>query len=126
MKIGILSHPDDLQAVTIGRALDRLEPACAIHLDLGLAPDSGLIMTGRELRLHGQDLTDLDAVLVSGFPYMDPVAPAPAQTVDWSVWNIDYVVEQQRFSTTIHRIVSVGQDYREKGCRGHSASSRRR
>lgn len=99
MKIGVLANKDDRQADAIRQALERLAPACSAALDLGLGPEARFTMTTTDLRMHGLELSEFDAVLVSGFPYMDPVVPAPATAVDWSVWNIDYVLEQQRFST---------------------------
>jgi hypothetical protein len=41
---------------------------------------------------------DLDVAYVHGFSYMNPVVPSPVREKDWSVWQADYLIEQQKFS----------------------------
>ncbi|MBF0382563.1 MAG: hypothetical protein HQL69_16200 [Magnetococcales bacterium] len=74
-----------------------------------LAPGRGQIfpISQIELRLSidnnglfcdGVDLTTLESVWIEGFSYQNPVIPPIETNQDWTLWQIDHIVEQQSYS----------------------------
>lgn len=54
---------------------------------------------GRErIDWAGDDVSQLDNALVFGFAYNNPVLPANVAETDWSLWQYDYICEQQKTS----------------------------
>lgn len=100
MKIAILAPRQDSDATALVASVLGWQPgAVCVHLDLQFGATTPITMDAQDIHCDGHRLTSFDAVLVRGFEYMDPVVPNSAVGADWSVWQIDYMIDQQRFSS---------------------------
>jgi len=97
MNIGILAPPTDGHVDALIGLLEALAPGATRQLDLTAA--ASVVMDDETVRWGGCEVSSLDALLVRGFRYMDPVIPALREDVEWSLWQTGYIADQQRFST---------------------------
>lgn len=95
-RVGILAQRADIP----GRLLDKINtisPGRAVLLNPEM--DRGdFSLDADRLELAGIDLAALEAVWVHGFSYENPVIPRPETRQEWSVWQVDYLSQQQRYS----------------------------
>jgi hypothetical protein len=99
MQIGIFSERYDLQAERLHRHINQLAPDSCRHFTLPKddgSPAVALDETG--VYWDGVNVAELDIAYLHGFSYTYPLAPAPLGHVDWSVWQIDHLLEQQKSS----------------------------
>jgi hypothetical protein len=68
-------------------------------------------MSERGILWDGLQLERFDRIVVSGFDFQDPLVPRAVASADWSVWQIDYIVDQQRWSF----VASVLRDLQRRG-----------
>lgn len=113
MKIGLFAPGRSRQASRIEAAFNRLEPGCCTRFDLNFFEDDRTSLEATRVVWNGHDLHALDAVVLQGFDYCDPVIPAAPVAPDWSVWRQDYLAEQQTYSY-LH---SLFLDLRRRGVR---------
>ncbi|MFH1491232.1 MAG: hypothetical protein ABII06_20175 [Pseudomonadota bacterium] len=98
MKIGIFADS------SLGRAaglLEKIGPMGGVRcdfFDMGLHPPDEVSLDQSALYWNGRDLTGLDIAYIHGFSFMNPVVPSPGRERDWSLWQSDYLVEQQKYS----------------------------
>lgn len=98
MKIGIFSQPGNDQATTLQAQIDSLAPSCARHYAMQAAPGPALAIDTSGVYWNGDNIAELDLAYIHGFAYSAPVIPPPLGDVDWSVWQVHYLIEQQRYS----------------------------
>jgi len=98
MRIGVFCHLRDQTATELARHLNRLEADCCTTYDLNAGPDESIALTKQAIRWDDADLGSLDIAWIAGYPYMDPVVPPVAGRVDWSRWQFDHLLEQQKYS----------------------------
>ena len=98
MKIGVFCHRDDTTALEVARVLDRLEPGCCTTFPLDAIPRQALTLTDSTLRWNDVELTSMDTAWIGVYPYRDPVVPVAPGPTDWSRWQFDHLLEQQRYS----------------------------
>jgi hypothetical protein len=100
MKIGVFAPANNAQARDLATAINAVLPgaACCFGLDLDGAGGAFSLSADR-LIWDSKDCSALEAAYVHGFGYSDPVVPAARENVDWSVWQFEYLREQQRYST---------------------------
>lgn len=99
MKIGIFSERHDPQASRLRDHINHLAPGSCQHFVL--PKDDGLPAVALdETGVYWDDVnvTELDIAYLHGFSYTYPVAPAPLGQIDWSLWQIDHLLEQQKSS----------------------------
>lgn len=113
MKIGLIAPSRHRVAARIQQALEVQAPGCTARLNLDFTEDDRTSLDANQARWNGVDLAKLDAALLLGFAYCDPVIPSPSQHQDWSVWRYDYLAEQQTYSY-LH---SLFQDLQRRGVR---------
>lgn len=66
--------------------------------DISLQNHPSVVLSDSELLWNGHDLSQLSLAWIHGFSYMNPTVPTDKEDVDWSVWQADYLIEQQRYS----------------------------
>ncbi|MGD0088861.1 MAG: hypothetical protein ABSE73_02975 [Planctomycetota bacterium] len=98
MKIGLFSAAGDKQACHLCSALNALSPGSALQFNLNLDPPARSSMSAAEATWGGVDLATLDAAVLRGFPYCDPVVPSGDLDVDWGLWRFEYIAEQQKYT----------------------------
>ncbi|MBI3830148.1 MAG: hypothetical protein HY291_11560 [Planctomycetes bacterium] len=113
MKIGLIAPSRHREAARLQKALEARAPGCAIRLNLDFSEDDRTALDATQTHWNGVDLAQLDAVLLMGFAYCDPVIPSPSLHQDWGVWRYDYLAEQQTYSY-FH---SLFQDLERRGVR---------
>jgi hypothetical protein len=92
MKIAVLAHATDACAAALAAEL-----GCA-RLELSLPAGTAVEMSAAGVVWAGVPLHELDTLVVSGFDHEDPLVPRALPGADFSVWQIDYIVDQQRAS----------------------------
>jgi len=73
------------------------ESPCELFL-MDLGPDSEVILDASGIFWNGRNLTNMDIAYVHGFSYMNPVIPSANTNKDWSSWQQDYLIDQQKDS----------------------------
>jgi hypothetical protein len=99
MKIGIFSERHDPQANRLHQHINQLAPGSSQHFSI--PKDDGVPAVALdETGVYWDDVNvaELDLAYLHGFSYTYPVAPAPLGQVDWSIWQIDHLLEQQKSS----------------------------
>ncbi len=113
MKLAVLAPAGDACAAAVSREARRLCGAEVPLLDLAVAPSSRVVFGSELVNWDGVALTALDCLFVCGFDYEEPNVPRAEPTADYSVWQIDYIVDQQRRSF----VASVLRDLERRGVR---------
>ena len=98
MRIGVFCHRRDQTSLDLARRLNSLDQNCCITYDLDVGPGESIALTAQEIRWNDTDLSSLDIAWVAGYCYMDPVVPPVVGWVDWSRWQFDHLLEQQKYS----------------------------
>jgi hypothetical protein len=106
-----MAKPAQLSRIKYGLFADPGPVASQLLANInGLSPGSGRIfplsqlglrlsIDGEAIFFDGIDLTTLDAVWIQGFSYQNPVVPAAKINQDWTLWQIDHLIEQQTYSS---------------------------
>jgi hypothetical protein len=95
---GIFAPAGDKQAGRLFKHLERLQPGCA---ELFYVPENGTPAVSLEresLYWNDVDVSLLKSAYVRGFSYTNPVVPRAKDDADWSLWQYDYITEQQKTS----------------------------
>lgn len=96
-RIGIIGPSRSPRTVAARAAL--IAAGAEVHVfDSDLPEGEEVTLTGEGARWNGVLLNDLDAALVIGFRYQDPVPPAADPEVDWSLWQCGHTRAVQTFS----------------------------
>jgi len=99
MKIGIFSERHDPQASRLYQRIDDLAPgSCALF---ALPKDDGVPAVALDeagVYWDEVNVAELDIAYLHGYAYTYPVAPTPQDQLDWSVWQINHLLEQQKSS----------------------------
>lgn len=98
MKIGVFCQRDDTTALEVARVLNHLEPGCCTTYPLNAIPEQAITLTDSTLRWNDVELTSMDAAWIGAYPYRDPVVPFASGPTEWSRWQFDHLLEQQRYS----------------------------
>lgn len=98
MKICVLACPADTHARELAREIARISGAACSVFDLSLPPGVPVELSRSRLAWDEIDLSAFDRILVLGYEIEDPLVPRPVASADWSLWGIDYLIDQQRAS----------------------------
>ncbi|MBF0189322.1 MAG: hypothetical protein HQL50_15465 [Magnetococcales bacterium] len=113
MKIGLFAPGRFLpQAKTLATVLRSMPEASVQLFDLDLT-DAKLRIERDGVFWNDTPLDSLDVVWIRGFPYTNPVLPAAEHDRDWSVWQYDYLADQQSFSA----LLALFQELERRGVR---------
>ncbi|HUL13463.1 MAG TPA: hypothetical protein VLU73_15020 [Methylococcaceae bacterium] len=99
MKIGIFSERHDPQAERLHHQINQLAPGSCRHFALPKDDGSPAVALD-ETGVYWDDVNvaELDIAYLHGFSYTYPLAPDALGHIDWSVWQIDHLLEQQKSS----------------------------
>lgn len=98
MRIGIFCEPYNQQAIELRQCINTLAPGSCEHFVFPSRGSPAVAIDETGVYWDDTNVTQLDIAYIHGFSYTYPVVPAPLGNVDWSVWQVDHVLEQQRFS----------------------------
>lgn len=113
MKIGVLAEPSDTCARELASKLGEFSGRPCPVFDLKVQPGTEVCMDRSRIEWAGINLADFDKIVVAGFDFEDPQVPRATPSADWGVWQIDYIVDQQRRSF----VTSVLRDLERRGVR---------
>ncbi len=95
---GIFVSTYDTQYPKLMSVLQSLQEGAA-HLFRFPLQGSPLVSLERDVVLWDNvDVSKLSTAYVRGFSYTNPVVPAAMEDTDWSLWQLDYIREQQKTS----------------------------
>ncbi len=95
---GIFSPPGDRQATALFQVLESLEPGVAGMFDFPVEGKPAVSLGREAVMWGGMDVSQLKTAYIRGFSYTNPVVPGALEDVDWSLWQYDYISEQQKTS----------------------------
>ncbi len=97
MKIALITNNNrDMKALQA--SINDIEPESAYIFDISL-PETDAVSIGDSSILWNEiDLTGFDVVFNHTFHYENPVIPTPLLNTDWTVWQADYIIRQQKQS----------------------------
>ncbi|HBR95834.1 MAG TPA: hypothetical protein DD979_00440 [Gammaproteobacteria bacterium] len=95
---GIFAPPGDLHADALHHVAERLQPGACARLAFPQAGVPAVSLERDAVYWGGEDVSRLQRAFVRGFSYTNPVVPRAMDDVDWSLWQYDYIGEQQKTS----------------------------
>lgn len=98
MKIGVLAESADTHAHALAVRIAGISGQPCPVFDFSVPPGVAVEMGQSGIAWGGEELGKLDKLVVAGFDMQDPLVPRAVASADWSVWQIDYIVDQQRWS----------------------------
>lgn len=98
MKIGVLAEAADGCTRELVAHLERLSGQPCPLFDFSALAEARVVLDQAGIAWNGEQLHTFDKLVVTGFDCQDPVIPRAAASADWSVWQIDSIVDQQRWS----------------------------
>lgn len=98
MKIGVLAESADTCARELVAQLESLSGRHCPLFDYSALAEVRVELDQSGIRWDGHDLSAFDKLLIAGFDFQDPLVPRAVAGADWSVWQIDSIVDQQRWS----------------------------
>lgn len=113
MRLGVLADPADTCARELAARIAEFSGERCPIFDLSVPASDRVEVSRSGIVWAGVDLGALDKLVVAGFDFQDPLVPRAVPSVDWSVWQIDYIVDQQRSSF----LASVLRDQERRGIR---------
>jgi hypothetical protein len=111
MKIGVLAESADTCARELAAHIENLSCEPCPVFDFSATGHARVEMDQSGITWDGEKLSAFDKLVVAGFDYQDPLIPRAVSSADWSVWQIDYVVDEQHWSF----VSSVLRDLERRG-----------
>lgn len=98
-RIGLFApHPSD-QVERLYHHIEALAPGACRRFALSLENGSSRVaLSEAGVYWDGVDVAQLQYAYIHGFHYSNPILPDPSDDVDWTLWQIDYLVKQQTTS----------------------------
>lgn len=98
IKIGLFAPGGDKQTALLQRRLDELAPGAARHFTIPEAGAPHVALDNSRIEWDGANVAELECGYVHGFRYASPAIPRPLENPDWTLWQSDYITDQQRAS----------------------------
>lgn len=98
MKIGIFSEPHNQQATALCQAINELAPGSGRHFSLPNRGVPPVAVAEEGVFWDGVNVADFDLAYIHGWDYSNPILPRVLGSVDWSLWQADYLTDQQQAS----------------------------
>ncbi len=95
---GIFAPAGDRQSRILFEKLELLNPGAAKLFPFPRDGVPGVSLSRDEIYWDGVDVSRLQTAYVRAFSYNNPVIPPPMEDTDWSVWQFEYICEQQKSS----------------------------
>lgn len=98
ISIGLFSSRGDKQTDLLARRLHELAPGVAHHFTIPEAGAPPVALDRMAIEWDGINVADLDHAYIHGFRYANPALPRALEEADWTLWQTDYITDQQRMS----------------------------
>lgn len=98
IRIGLFSPRGDKQTALLQRRFDELAPGVAHHFTIPEAGAPPVALDSMGIEWDGINLAELDHGYIHGFRYANPAIPRALEDADWTLWQTDYITDQQRAS----------------------------
>lgn len=98
IKVGLFAPRGDEQAEQLRRRLDELAPGTARHFTIPEAGAPAVALDSIGIEWDGANVAELECAYVHGFRYANPAVPRALEDADWTIWQTDYILDQQRAS----------------------------
>ncbi|MGI9303828.1 MAG: hypothetical protein ACR2RB_14180 [Gammaproteobacteria bacterium] len=98
MKIGLFSPLHDRHTGELQHGIESIAPGASRHFTIPEdgAPKVAVDRTG--VFWDDVNVARLEIAYIHRFAYRNPVVPVPLDDIDWTLWQADYIAEQQRSS----------------------------
>lgn len=98
LRVGLFSSLGDKETSVLKHRLDELAPgACGLFA----VPDGGVPRVGLDragVYWDGVNVAELQCAYLRGLRYANPTIPRAIEDADWTLWQTDYITDQQRAS----------------------------
>jgi len=111
MKIGVLAQSVDKECRELVSSIEKISGFSCPVFDISDSAGTTVQLDQAGVVWNGFRLDEFDKLVILGFDYQDPLIPRAVVSADWSIWQIDYVVDQQYYSF----ISSVLRDLERRG-----------
>ncbi|MGF1612407.1 MAG: hypothetical protein ACFCVA_00465 [Gammaproteobacteria bacterium] len=98
IKIGLFSPPGDKQTGMLQRKLDEVAPGTCFWFTVPEAGNPPVVLDSRGVEWDGVNVSELQCGYIHGFRYANPAIPRALEDADWTLWQTDYIMDQQRAS----------------------------
>lgn len=98
MKIGLFSQPHDSQTSALQDYINSIAPGVCQHFTVPVHGSPPVALDRSGVYWDSVNVAELDLAYVHGFSYANPVIPPSRDNLDWTVWQVDYISEQQKSS----------------------------
>lgn len=98
MKIGLFCHPNERVTVALHQCLEEIHPGTSQIFELPVQGTPKVAIDETGVYWDGTDVSGLDVAFFQGISYAYPIIPPDVGDIDWSLWQTDYIGEQQRSS----------------------------
>ncbi|MGN7612374.1 hypothetical protein ACQZV8_09840 [Magnetococcales bacterium HHB-1] len=98
-KIGIVAGKQGF-AEKLFHAVNHQKPDSALLLRPP-ERDQAFTLHGHEMVWQGHDIIQLETLWLQSLAYENPPIPSAVHQRDWSLWQIDYLTDQQRYSALL-------------------------
>jgi hypothetical protein len=98
IRVGLFSSRGDKQTSLLQRRLDELAPGVAYHFTIPEAGTPPVALDSMRVEWDGINAAELEHGYVHGFRYENPAIPRALEDAEWTLWQTDYITDQQRAS----------------------------
>lgn len=98
MKLAVLAGAGADGAAALAERIAALSAAPCPLLDATLPPQVPVELSAAGIHWGGVAVHRLEALFVCGIDFEEPQVPREVASAEWGVWQIDYLVDQQRAS----------------------------
>ncbi len=98
LKIGLFARTGDQQTSLLKGCIDRLDANACCHFTLPQNSTPGVALDETGVYWGETNVAELDCAYIHGFRYANPVIPRSLDDIDWTLWQTDYIAEQQKVS----------------------------
>ncbi len=95
---GIFAAANDKQSLALLKRLELLQAGAAKLFSFPEEGEPAVCLAADEILWNQTDVSRLDTAFIRGFSYSNPVVPRAMDDTDWSLWQYDYICEQQKTS----------------------------
>lgn len=95
---GIFAPAGHARAVSLLTMAESIEPGIVRSYPFPTEGGAAVGLGRERIDWCGDDVSQLEKAVVMGFAYNNPVVPAVPAETDWSLWQYDYIGEQQKTS----------------------------
>ena len=98
IRVGLFSPQGDKQTGLLQRRLDELAPGASRHFTVPEAGAPPVALDSAAIEWDGINVAELERGYIHRFRYANPAIPRALEDADWTLWQTDYITDQQRAS----------------------------